>query len=1200
MPVITTSIEPIVTAEQLQALREHNARLVRQLEHHLPVERDVLSQMTKLLGQVVQQTPTWVDVLRQVHHSGDHHLARLLHDDNEVLNMPWGMATDPISNQSLSTIRRLLLAKCPKKLTGDGGSGQAVSLAPPLKVLVMISSPDDSEYDKRLSFEDEEFFILQAFSPLMESGQIEVDFTDDGSLESLERKLKANRYHILHVSCHAMFKDNQGKLRLEHPLSLKKQDATADEFAESLNCNPDYRVPLVVLSCCQSAQGNVEKGLSGVTNRLLQAGVQAVVGMGASVLDHYAALFAASFYGEIAQRQNVPAGFGQAVEFLRQCEYEDQVKAHVPNPQALQWIIPNLYLSSPLEHLVDWNKPQEKLKFSSHRYIVQNERIVLRHDPQFRFIGRRKDKARILPALYDGKPILLRGQGGVGKTVLAEHLIQRLIAANPRTQPFDFTETTRNIGDILDRLKNFLIRRNDFDLRAYDGLSKALEKLSHLVACVSKMCNPVFVFDNLETFQSSPGKAFKPDYEDIRDAISLICGMGIGHVILTARYPLPDFADVRAFDLNQVGLNDFWRKCHHLGLYRIAGWLHEQDPARTKTVPAGQARLQFIDVVKLLHETFGGNYRALEFFDQRFQQDPGTCREAIDSLEAFQAKYKKETDDVRQAMAQNLAFDSLLAMVQPQQLALLRSLEGFRIPVMPEAIRMQLEDAPEGISDTGTQLLRLQELTLAEISLDPEIDCVFYYVTPIVRDLLARAEAGGRPVPAAPISHQLAGAYHYHVFHNRISPTLTELEEAFFHFCEARNEGRVEEVGDQLSGFYHNVSLYRSALHYALEASKVLGEKTSPSLLNRLGMIYHLHGDYDTALEYLKRSLTILQEIGDRKGEGATLNNISQIYDAKGDYDTALEYLKRSLTIRQEIGDRSGEGTTLNNISTIYHAKGDYDTALEYLKRSLTILQEIGDRSGEGTTLNNISQIYKARGDYDTALEYLKRSLTISQEIGDRQGESVTLNNISNIYQARGDYDSALKYSQRDLAICQEIGDRKGEGTTLNNISQIYHAKGDYDTALEYLKRSLTIRQEIGDKKGESVTLNNISQIYEARGDYDTALKYSERDLAICQEIGDRAGMIATLHNMGSIAYAKQDMQQMMQYEMQAYAIAKETGDAMGLFNVGRIVGQILFAGGKKQEGLAVIRQSYEIGKRGGLPGTDELAELIRQMEQLP
>ncbi|MGB2981561.1 MAG: tetratricopeptide repeat protein, partial [Candidatus Zixiibacteriota bacterium] len=44
------------------------------------------------------------------------------------------------------------------------------------------------------------------------------------------------------------------------------------------------------------------------------------------------------------------------------------------------------------------------------------------------------------------------------------------------------------------------------------------------------------------------------------------------------------------------------------------------------------------------------------------------------------------------------------------------------------------------------------------------------------------------------------------------------------------------------------------------------------------------------------------QETGDRRGEGVTLNNIGMVYDAWGKYDQAIEYYKKSLKILEEIG----------------------------------------------------------------------------------------------------------------------------------------------------------------------------------------------------------------------------------------------------------------------------------------------------------
>ena len=85
---------------------------------------------------------------------------------------------------------------------------------------------------------------------------------------------------------------------------------------------------------------------------------------------------------------------------------------------------------------------------------------------------------------------------------------------------------------------------------------------------------------------------------------------------------------------------------------------------------------------------------------------------------------------------------------------------------------------------------------------------------------------------------------------------------------------------------------------------ELLGEETNTGILNRLGLIYELYGDYDPALEFFKKSLAGLQEMGDKSGEGTTLNNMATTAHARGDYETALKYLEQSLKICQEIGDK--------------------------------------------------------------------------------------------------------------------------------------------------------------------------------------------------------------------------------------------------------------------------------------------------------
>ncbi len=1176
-------LEP--TDEQLASLKTLNARLMKYLEEGASLRTTTLDTLRDAMSEVVNQTASFRAVLDDLSDSGDHIAVQLEHPDNEILNLPWAMAVDSRSQRSLGNIGQLYLTKrIPKFYSDDASSPHRVAPAP-LKVLIMISSPLDTPPSRqRLSYEEEEFQILKAFEPLMRSGDVEIDFTDDGSLDALERKLKKNQYHVVHFSGHSSYRDGTSYMQLENALTLRTEQVTAAEFANSINCVADYRPALVVLSTCQSAQGDTEEGIRGTTNKLLSIGVPAVISMGLSISDKYATEFAASLYGEIAEKKDIIPAFRTALDVIRQLEYDDLVKANAAHTEPFQWIIPNLYLRTRLASLVDWRASEKGLNLSSYQYIVEKNRLVLQHDEgKFVFVGRRRDKAQILPVLSGGLPVLLKGQGGVGKTTMAEYLVQRLIAANPNTAPFVFTEALSSIQDLLDTMKSFLSKHHLFDaLLRVDEFTKAGDQFNYLCSGIERGgYRPLFVFDNLESFQSAPGAPFSEEHADILTIMEQIYQRQRYPLLLTSRYPLAEFPDIHVFDLNQVPLTDFWKRCHYLNLYRLQEFFQSEDQKQGKSKWLQKRDVSFLEIVTWLHNTFGGNYRALEWFDRLFNESLDDIDEILVKMDQLQAVLSKKTEAVIGQMRDDLKLDMLLGLLGQDELDCLMLLTRFNIPVQQLALTLQTPNTPKG-SKQAPALERLHSLTLLEHSYDPETLHQYYYATPIIKDLFINNDALLKNIT---FDHHQAGIYHYHIFTN-VDTSLSELGAAFTHFKQAESTEKVSQVGDHLSAIYYRISLTSTALFYARQVYEMCGKDSSPTILNRLGLIYYRMGENSKALDFYEGARKIYQETGNKSGEGAILNNISRIYDARGDYDRALTYLEASLKIRQETQDKFGEGATLNNMATAAHARGDYDTALEYLEASLKIRQEIGDKSGEGATLNNISQIYDARGDYDTALEYLEASLKIFQETQDKSAEGTTLNNISQIFRARGDYDTALTYMEASLKISQEIGDKSGEGTTLNNMATAAHARGDYDTALVYLEASLKIRREIQEKPGEGVALNNISQIFRARGDYDTALEYLETSLKISREIGDKAGEGTTLNNMAATAHARGDYDTALAYMEDSLKIQQEIGDKAGEGTTLNNISQIFSARGDDETALTYLKASLkirqEIGDKSG------------------
>jgi tetratricopeptide (TPR) repeat protein len=1162
---------------QIKQLKSHYRPVIRHLEEGFPLKMKVLETLKNDLSVIVNELPQWQEVLHAIHDSDDFYCVRLMHSDNEILNLPWSMAVDNKTNKQLGNIERLYLTKTIPECFEEKGADFPKAPAP-LKVLIMISSPEDTEWEHRLSYEEEEYAILEVFEPLMQQGAVEVDFTEDGSLEALERKLKTNKYHILHFSGHAIFREKEktGYLQLEAPLNLKTHLAEAENFASVVNCHSQHKVPMVMLASCQTAQGNTEEGLRGVTNHLLRQGVPVVISMGMAVQDKYAALFSAYFYRELAEKKTIFSAFNAAIDYLRNREYSDLEKKTGSREIPLQWIIPNLYLSRKVEEVVEWNQPQEELKFSSQHYIFGQERLLLSDEKDYRFIGRRKDKAEILGPFFGKVPVLLKGQGGVGKTAMAEHLVQRLMAKEPMIVPFLFDETIRSIKEILNRLQDFLIDRGQNGVIAgVNQFEKAMDKFQYLLFRIKKNHQVVFGFDNLETFQKSPGEHFNESYSDIKEVIEYLCERRTCYVILTCRYPVQKFKNLYSFDLNQVCFNDFWRKCLYVDVGNI--YIHLREKASIAKAQNGylsRSTLKYIDVAKLLHETFGGNYRALQFFDRLVKENPDRMINSLDSMKSFQESYRETSEEVKQSMSQNLLFSQMMSSFNPQQQGVLEMLSHFRVPVLEFALALQMQALGDvKPADWSRILEQFHKLTMIEITVDAEIETVYYYVTPLVKDLLEDFEMDVKPFP---FSHEQAGIYYYHMYYN-MDHDLPAVEEAFFHFDLSGNKEKMQEIGDGLSRFYFDNSIYESALFYANRIYSLLGPESGGRNLNRLGLIYRVYGEYEKALSVFHEALDMSWKDNDKTGEAVTLNNIGLIYHARGEYESALDFFKKGYEINLELDSKSGQSDCLGNIGQTYLEMSDYENALKYSIESLEICRELGDKSGEGIKLNNIGLLYRTKGELKTAFEYFEKSLKISREIGHIDVEASNLSNLATISHDIGDSEEALKLYEQSLRISQEIGDADAIASALNNISQTYRAQRDYDSAQKYLKQSLKISREIGDKASETTALNNLATNCLFQGNSKKATDYLEQSLNISRGIGNKALEASILSNFATTAFALKEYDVALNYLEKSLnlsqVIQNKPLEQIALGNIG----QILIHRGDYSNALKYLKQRLKI-----------------------
>ena len=251
---------------------------------------------------------------------------------------------------------------------------------------------------------------------------------------------------------------------------------------------------------------------------------------------------------------------------------------------------------------------------------------------------------------------------------------------------------------------------------------------------------------------------------------------------------------------------------------------------------------------------------------------------------------------------------------------------------------------------------------------------------------------------------------------------------------------------------------------------------------NMLGWVYSDKGDYDQAMKYQQKALTIiLKTLGpDHPDVACSSNNLGYIYCTKGDYGRAIEYHQKALAIQlKALGpDHPSVATSYNNLGEAYCAKGDYDQAVEYHQKALTIrLKALGpDHPSVATSYNNLGATYHHKGDYGRTIEhYQKASAIMLKALGpDHPSVATSYNNLGKAYSDKGDYGRAIEYLQKALAIqLKALGpDHPYVAFSLNNLGWVYSGKGDYDRAIEYYQKALKIfRQVLGEDHPNTKTV---------------------------------------------------------------------------------------------------------------------------------
>lgn len=375
--------------------------------------------------------------------------------------------------------------------------------------------------------------------------------------------------------------------------------------------------------------------------------------------------------------------------------------------------------------------------------------------------------------------------------------------------------------------------------------------------------------------------------------------------------------------------------------------------------------------------------------------------------------------------------------------------------------------------------------------------------------------------------------------------------------------GQAYDLSQPLSAYWDLRGLYVEARGWVERARDILesADGSPPDLASAAGDLWIFMINAEASRQLLARRFDLaeaayramLDALESQEASPRQMRRLAGVYhhsgiiaQEKGDIAEAEGWHRKSLTIKEELGDRRGEASSYHELGLIAHARGDLRAAEDWHRRELPIFEELNDRASAALAQYHLGIIAQDGGDLAASESWHGRALAARLELGDRRAISASYFELGNVALNRADLDQAEDWHRRSLTIKEQLGNRPGAALAYDKLGLIAAARGQLDAAEQWLRKSLTIKEELGDVRGVAVSYDHLGRLAHGRGQLDAAEQWFRRSLAVNERLGMRLVVALEYHMLGVVARESGRAQEAEQLLRKALAIQEELGNRPG------------------------------------------------------
>jgi signal transduction histidine kinase len=230
---------------------------------------------------------------------------------------------------------------------------------------------------------------------------------------------------------------------------------------------------------------------------------------------------------------------------------------------------------------------------------------------------------------------------------------------------------------------------------------------------------------------------------------------------------------------------------------------------------------------------------------------------------------------------------------------------------------------------------------------------------------------------------------------------------------QQKRPGVLAHIYTNLSLAYYYNGKYDKNLEYGLKAIKLydsLGDKSGQgTMYGELG--YQMkRRNLPGAFKLMQHGILVLEGVGEVEPLAKIYDNYGVLHEMNNNFDSAMFFYRKALSIKEKLADSTGIPYSLNNIFGLFLFKSSYDSAKYYLDQSTLIRKKRNDIIGLAENYSYFGQLYVSMGNFSKAIESENIALQIAQKHNYIFLAQNLYRELSTNYERLGNYRQALDF----------------------------------------------------------------------------------------------------------------------------------------------------------------------------------------------